>query len=68
MNTSMTVKEILEKKFGDEKSVKVMDRINHAYKNGTRGEIFDMHLNNVIKKEGPDKQHHMPPIIYLNKE
>ncbi|MCP5048619.1 MAG: hypothetical protein GY940_15725 [bacterium] len=71
MNNCQTVRDVLGKKFGDEKSTSVMNRINQAYKNGTRGEKFNGFLNKVIEKERtaePDKQRLMPPIIYQNSE
>jgi hypothetical protein len=52
MNTNQTVKEFLGTKFGNESSARVMNRINHAYRNRTHGEKLGVDVKGILKEEG----------------
>jgi hypothetical protein len=52
MNKNQTVKEFLGTKFGNESSARVMNKINHAYRNRTRGEKLIVDLKGILKEEG----------------
>lgn len=50
----VTVKEILEKRLGEEKAARVLNEINDAYQSGKSGEELREHLTSAVKKEGLD--------------
>ena len=49
----MTLKEILEKEFGDDSS-RILDEINQVYQDGVQGEALEMRINDVLKKAGKE--------------
>lgn len=50
----VTVKEILEKKLGEEKTTRVLNEFNDAFQKGKRGEELREHFKDAVKKEGLD--------------
>jgi hypothetical protein len=50
----VSVKEILERQLGDEKTARVLKGINDAYREGKRGEELQGHFKDAVKKEGLD--------------
>lgn len=50
----VSVKEILEKQLGEEKTARVLEEINDAYQKGKRGEELRGHFKDAVKKEGLD--------------
>lgn len=48
----VTVKDILEKRLGEEKAANVLKGINDAYQSGKNGEELQEHLFSAVKKEG----------------
>ena len=60
----LTVKEILEKKLGTEKSKKVLDSLNDAHKAGKKDEELHKHLKDSLEKEGYDTQKDESGIVY----
>ncbi len=66
MNSRKSLSEILGTKFGNDRSSRMMNRINHAYKNGTRGQELSLYLKGVLKAEGMGASQDIgrPPIIY----
>ncbi len=52
MNQCQTLRENLGTNFGNESSARVVNRISHAYKNGTRGAKLGVYLKEVVKDEG----------------
>ncbi len=53
----ITLKEILQKQFGDDSSL-ILDEINQAYQKGVRGEALEKRVHDALKKAGkePDDQ------------
>jgi hypothetical protein len=52
--SQVTVKEILEKRLGDEKATMILEDINDAHQKGKSGEEFREYVRDAVKKEGLD--------------
>jgi hypothetical protein len=50
----LTVKEILAKRLGKEKTVRVLKEINDAYQKGKRGDDLQEDFKDAVKREGLD--------------
>lgn len=55
-SNKITVKEILERRLGEEKAARVLDGINFAYQKGKRGEGLEEHYKSVLRDEGLDPE------------
>jgi hypothetical protein len=49
----ITLKEILQKQFGDDSS-RILDELNQAYQKGLQGEAFEKQVNDALKKAGKE--------------
>ena len=50
----LTVKQILEKRLGDEKATGLLKEVNDVYQQGKRGKELQKHLMDAIKRQGID--------------
>jgi hypothetical protein len=50
----VTVKEILEKQLGEEKTAGVLKEMNNAYQKGKRGDDLQVHFKDAVKRGGLD--------------
>ncbi len=50
----VTVKEILAKQLGEEKTARVLKEINDAYQKGKRGDDLQEDFKDAVKREGLD--------------
>jgi hypothetical protein len=50
----ITVKDILEKQLGEEKTARVLKGINDTYQKGKRGKDLQAYFKDTVKKEGFD--------------
>jgi hypothetical protein len=65
VNHFKSITEMLETKFGDEKSADLLNRVKHAYRSGIRGNRLSVYLKDVLKEEGMIRGGKgKPPIIY----
>ena len=66
MHQGKSVGDVLGTKFGNEKSAKVMERLNRFYHSDSQSEKLGMYLKNILKEEGMTggRNSVTPPIIY----